>query len=500
MCNLPSGSKSTHIRWLVVGLLMGIAFLAHFNRLGMAVAGKEHFIGPDRISAEQMGLVYSTFLFAYMLGMLPGGYLIDRIGPRRAMTGMGIGLGLCSALTGLLGWTGLAIPALFLPLMAIRGIAGASSVPLHPGAARTVSLWTPLTERSTANGLVTAGAVIGIASTYPVFGWLIDRVGWPAAFVVAGTALVVLSLVWAALVSDSAGTHPKVNDAERALVVASGNPQARTRPTTSEIFGLFTNRSLVLLTLSYGALSYLQYMFFYWVEYYFGEVLKLPDSESRSASFIVMLSMAAGMAGGGWVADRLGRRFGFRRGCQVVGIAGMGASAGLSLLGLTMAHPDAIVACFALSMGSLGLCEGGLLEHGAGPRTEERGTGRRSRQHRRECRRHARPGLHPDHRPSVRLGCGGRRCRRDLRRRCLALAVCASCRNDRVASVRSVAVAGTDPGGDFDFDPDPRIAQLGRKHRRRGAGPAKVPPQDRPSLPELLRCRQDVRHSHHVRE
>ena len=358
MSNLSTGSKPTQIRWLVVALLMGIALLAHFNRLGMSVAGKEHFIGPDRMSAEQMGVVYSAFLFVYTLGMLPGGYLIDRVGPRRAMTAMGIGLGVCSALTGTLGWTGLAIPALFLPLLVIRGIAGASSVPLHPGAARTVSLWTPLTERSTANGLVTAGAVIGIASTYPVFGWLMDRIGWPAAFVVAGTALVVLSLVWAALVADAPTIHPWTNDAERALVAASGSQPARTRATAAEIIGLFTNRGLVLLTLSYGALSYLQYMFFYWVEYYFGDVLKLPASESRRAAFIVTLAMAAGMAGGGWVADRVSRRFGFRAGCQMMGIAGMGASAGLSLLGLTMADPDAIVTCFALSMAALGLCEG----------------------------------------------------------------------------------------------------------------------------------------------
>jgi ACS family D-galactonate transporter-like MFS transporter len=357
MSNLSPRSKPTRIRWLVTGLLMGIAFLAHFNRLGMPVAGKEHFIGPDRLSAEQMGVVYSAFLFVYTLGMLPGGYFIDRVGPRRAMTIMGIGLGVCSALTGTLGWSGLAISALFVPLLLIRGIAGASSVPLHPGAARAVSLWTPLTGRSTANGLVTAGAVIGIASTYPVFGWLMDRLGWPAAFALAGSALIVISLVWAALVTDSPATHPWTNDAERALVASDGIPPTRTRATAGEIFGLFMNRGLVLLTLSYGALSYLQYMFFYWVEYYFGEVLKLPDTESRRASFIVMLSMAVGMAGGGWVADRLSRRFGFRRGCQLVGIAGMVASAALSLLGLTMTDPDAIVTCFALSMGSLGLCE-----------------------------------------------------------------------------------------------------------------------------------------------
>lgn len=358
MSSLSPGPKPTNVRWGIVGVLMGLAFLAHFNRLGMSVAGKEHFIGPGRLSAEQMGLVYSAFLLVYTLGMLPGGYLLDRVGPHRAMAAMGVGLGVCSALTGALGWAGLAVPALFLPLLVIRGLAGIASTPLHPGAARAVSLWTPPGERSTANGLVTAGAVVGIALTYPVFGWLMDQLGWPAAFVVAGTALAALGLAWAAVAADAPAGHPRANAAERALVAAGGSRPARTRATAGEVVGLFANRGLVLLTLSYGALSYLQYMFFYWVEYYFGEVLKLPDGASRRAAFVVALAMAAGMAGGGWVADRLGRRFGFRRGCQVVGIVGMGSSAGLCLLGLTTTDPDAIVTYFALSMAALGLCEG----------------------------------------------------------------------------------------------------------------------------------------------
>jgi len=54
--------KPTHHRWLIVAMLMGIAFLGHFNRVSMSVAGTERFIGPDRLSAEQMGLVYSSFL------------------------------------------------------------------------------------------------------------------------------------------------------------------------------------------------------------------------------------------------------------------------------------------------------------------------------------------------------------------------------------------------------------------------------------------------------
>src|SRR5438132_1092306 len=169
--SVPSPTlRPTNVRWLIVALLTGFAFLAHFNRVSISVAGNARFIGPGKLSEEQMGLVYSAFLLVYTIGMLPGGYLIDRIGPRRAMTGMGLGLGLGVALTGMAGWFELSIAAMFLPLIVIRGFAGAMSVPLHPGAARSVSLWIPLRKRSFANGLVTAGALVGIASTYPVFG------------------------------------------------------------------------------------------------------------------------------------------------------------------------------------------------------------------------------------------------------------------------------------------------------------------------------------------
>ena len=138
MSPLPD-SKPTNVRWLIVLLLTGFTFLAHFNRVSISVAANAHFIGPDKLSEEQMGLVYSAFLVVYTLGMLPGGWVIDRIGPRWAMTLMGLGLGFWAALTGTLGWLGLATAELFVPLLLIRGLAGATSVPLHPGAARSVS-------------------------------------------------------------------------------------------------------------------------------------------------------------------------------------------------------------------------------------------------------------------------------------------------------------------------------------------------------------------------
>lgn len=358
MSSAPHAARPTRVRWMIVVLLMALAFLAHFNRVSISVAGKQHFIGPDKLSEAQMGVVYSTFLFVYTLGMLPGGWLLDRIGPHRAMAALGVGLGLCTVLTGALGWSGLTVPAMFLPLLLIRGVAGASSVPLHPGAARTVSLWMPLRERSTANGLVTAGAVVGIALTYPVFGALMDRVGWHAAFVITGTALVGVGFLWYVFAADDPASHAWSNGAERALVAEGTATPARTRATFLEVLALFRNRSLVLATLSYGALGYLQYMFFYWIEYYFSKVLKLPDSESRRAAFIVTIAMAAGMAAGGWVADRLCRWLGFRHGSRTVALTGMCASAAFCALGASMSDPEAVMWYFALALAALGACEG----------------------------------------------------------------------------------------------------------------------------------------------
>jgi MFS family permease len=304
-----------------------------------------------------MGRVYFAFLLVYTIGMLPGGWLIDRLGPRWALTMMGVGLGVCSALTGVLGVFGLAVSALYLPLLLLRGVAGASSVTLHPAAARAVSLWFPLSGRSAANGLVTAGALVGIAVTYPGFGRLMDQLDWPLAFVVAGAALFLMGLVWAILSADDPAGHPATNNAERELVAHDGRVPPRSRASVRDVLGLFRNRSLVLLTLSYGAYSYVQYLFFYWIEYYFGRVLKLPTEASREATFTITMAMAVGMAVGGWTADRLCGRLGHRAGRRLVAFTGMGLCAGLSLLGVLTTDPQRIVWCFSLAFGVLGACE-----------------------------------------------------------------------------------------------------------------------------------------------
>ena len=327
-------------------MLMGYTALAHFNREGLAVAGSEVFIKQLGISEVRMGWVYTSFLIVYTIGMLPGGWLIDRIGSAKALTLLGLTMGAFVALTGTLGWIAAAPTSLWIGLLLIRGLTGACSAPLHPGAAHVASDLMSDRHRATANGMRTAGALIGIAFSYPVFGWLMDSFGWPWAFVVSGSALIGFGALWNCVVS------PSLPAPQPATLTATAEADSRAA------WSLLSQGNLWLLTLSYAAYGYFQYLFFYWMDYYFKTVLHVPDVESRRASFYIFLAMGAGMAIGGFSTDVMCRLFGAIRGRRCIVMTGMGLGSLFALLGVNMTDHWSVAACLAISMGALGMCEG----------------------------------------------------------------------------------------------------------------------------------------------
>jgi len=197
---------------------------------------------------------------------------------------------------------------------------------------------------------VNGSALIGVAITPLVFGAIIDLLDWPAAFLIAACVTLVLTLVWYVLVgSDSENLKRGDGDIE-----GTDNQAEYHTPW----WFLLKNRGLILLTLSYGAVNYFQYLFFYWMDYYFHTVLKLPESRSRAYAAIPPLAMAVGMPLGGWLTDRLEDAFGPRRGRKIIPMAGMLAGAGLLMLGVYASDPAWIVTWFALALGAVGTAEG----------------------------------------------------------------------------------------------------------------------------------------------
>lgn len=348
------------VRWHIVGLLMALCFISHFNRASMAVAGSDRIMDQYQLSPVQMGTVYSAFLLIYSLCMIPGGVLIDRIGPRRALLLVALGSGVLGALTGVLGWLIPSGAAILTGLICVRGTMGFLSAPLHPAGARAVGNWFPPGHRSWANGIVTAAAIAGVAASYPGFGGLIRGLGWQMAFVACGVATVGLGFLWGVLARDWPSQHPGVNAEERDWIGAEPGPSsAPTGASTGATWSsLLLNPSLMLVTLSYAAVGYFQYLFVYWMQYYFDKVLNVGETTSKYYAGILQVALAAGMPLGGWLSAHWGQRWGVRRGRAVVAGFGMALSALLLGVGVWSQTPGFIVLWFALAHLALGASEG----------------------------------------------------------------------------------------------------------------------------------------------
>src|SRR5205814_1813449 len=155
----------------------------------------------------------------------------------------------------------------------------------------------------------------------------------------------------AVLAKDYPWQHRKSNAAERPLVTSASEVGRATPCAPYPSYGLGSllgSRNIILLTLSYAAVGYFQYLFFYWMHYYFDQILHLGKTESRFYAGLPNLAMAVAMPLGGWLTDLAQRRLGHKRGQTLVPRVSMLASAGLLLLGIFAKDSFWIVLWFTL--------------------------------------------------------------------------------------------------------------------------------------------------------
>src|SRR5216684_3423385 len=208
----PAPERPTWVRWQIVGLLMAYSFMNWQNRMSIPVADGP-IMEEFQLSSTKIGIIDSSLLVAYTLCMTPGGWFIDRFGPRLALIIMGFGTAASVALTGLAGHALLGIEMAFFSFLAIRALMGSFSAPIYPASGKLVSHWIPFTRRAWANGLITGAAPVGMAASHVVFGFLVDHYTWRNAFAITGSVTSFLALAWMVYATNYPGQHPQVNKA-----------------------------------------------------------------------------------------------------------------------------------------------------------------------------------------------------------------------------------------------------------------------------------------------
>ena len=355
-----SGAGATRIRWLLVFWLFVLSAISFLDRVNISIAGSS-LAEEYHLSQVRLGWVFSAFLLGYALFQTPGGWLVDRFGPRRVLTVAVVWWGIFTALTASLP-TKVAGAVFFFVL--VRFLLGAGEAIIYPSSNQFVSQWIPSQERGIANGMIFAGvgAGAGIAPTFVTY--VMIHYGWRSSFWVSALIGLGAGIVWYLIARDKPEQHPSVNSAELSFIQKfrtpvpcmdssmENSPQhdgaspARNLPWRN----ILTSRSILAVTASYFCFGYVAWIFFSWFYIYLAKVRGMDLKASALYSTLPPLAIVACSLSGGAINDALSRAYGKRVGrCGVAFLALLLASAFLVLGSRATSAP---VASIVLSGGA----------------------------------------------------------------------------------------------------------------------------------------------------
>jgi MFS family permease len=332
----------TRARAAVAGWLCGLAGLLYLDRIcmGQAVVPIQRDLG---LTNTDMSLALMAFTLAYGLFAVPAGRWGDRRGPRAVLAALVLAWSLFTGLTG--------AAAGLVALVVVRFLFGAAEAGALPTAAKVVARWFPPGERGRVQGVMLAFAQVGAVVAPAATAVLIEAAGWRWVFPAYG----LLGILWAVgfwlWFRDDPAAHRGVNDAELRLIRAGSDPgPAAADPGPVPWGRVVTNRGMIVLSLIMVLGAFYTYFFYSWFQKYLNAARGVENVEAGLLTSVVMAGSAAGMLGGGWLADRLSRRAaGPVAARRRVGVVCYLIAAGCLFLGVRSDDPAAVAALWGLS-------------------------------------------------------------------------------------------------------------------------------------------------------
>jgi ACS family glucarate transporter-like MFS transporter len=313
-----------------------------------------------------MGYLFSAFSWAYVLGQLPAGALLDRFGSKNVY-GTGIVLwSICAFLTGFTGY--LAASAAFTAIFVLRLLSGFAQAPVFPGNGRIVASWFPTAERGRASAIFNSSQYFALPIFAPIFGWIAHRYGWECCFWFMGTLGIALTIVWFRNIY-GVRQHPRISIAEIETIERGGGlvntDQDRSLTVRSNPFTwntvklLLSHRMLVGIYIGQYCITTLTWFFLTWFPVYLAQARHLSILNVGLAAAVPGLCGGFGGILGGVISDgflRRGYSLSFARKAPIM--AGMALS--MTMIACNYARAQSImllcmsIAFFGKGIGAMG--------------------------------------------------------------------------------------------------------------------------------------------------
>lgn len=351
----PAVTPPTHIRFLVLAGLCTAAALSYVSRNAIAVA--ESTVRADLgLTKQESGWLMSAFFISYAVCQIPGAWVGQRFGARRALPAFAIVWSIATAATAL---------GSFINLFAMRVVKGISQAGLFPICTGVVAKWFPKTGQAFATGALGSFMSVGGAIGAPLTGWLVVEIGWRWMFVLYSLP----GLLWAAWFwgwfRNTPREHGSVNEVERVHIEAGrpltpalspaggeGEKAAVARPAPATPWLQLLSSPAMWCICGQQFFRAAGYMFFTsWFATYLQEGRGVTIIKSGFLTMLPLLAVVVGSMLGGAISDAVLKRTGSRRlARQGVAVLSLVLCATLTLSAYFFA--DALAAVLIISAGS----------------------------------------------------------------------------------------------------------------------------------------------------
>lgn len=310
----PATQRRTRMRYGILLLIFLLTTINYADRATFSIAGDaaSRDLGLNPI---QMGYIMSAFAWAYVIGQIPGGALLDRFGTKLIYT---IAIAAWSFFTLVQGFSGfLTGGAIFAGLFAMRFMVGLAESPSFPGNARLVAAWFPGSERGTASAIFNSAQYFSLVVFAPFMGWLVHTFDWHSVFFVMGGLGLIAAFVFWKMVR-SPVDHPGVNKAELDYIEAGGGLTRMEDRTVSKsaaftwanVKQVLGSRMLMGVFIGQYGINVLTYFFVTWFPIYLVKERGLNILEAGFAAAAPALCGFAGGVLGGIISDALLKKTG----------------------------------------------------------------------------------------------------------------------------------------------------------------------------------------------
>jgi ACS family hexuronate transporter-like MFS transporter len=312
-----TGSR-TALRWRMALLVSAAIVLSYLDRQTLPWT-LSHIKAQYPFSDQIKATFDSAFLVAYGLMYLGGGWLLDRLGTQRGFLVIMIFWSLAVASQGLAANYGrppvLGLAFALVMLLTSQFLLGMGEGGGFPAATRVVAEWFPVNERSTAMGIINAGTAAGaMIAPWIIFlvmnytGWF-GIAPWRWVFLVSGL-LGLLWTVWWTLEYQPLNRHPRLTEAERAIIVVGQETSAVESSRIISLAELLSHREVWAVVgakfLSDGA----WYFYIFWLPKFLMETFQIKFNAATGVGWIPYAASGMGcLIGGGFSSWLLTRGF-----------------------------------------------------------------------------------------------------------------------------------------------------------------------------------------------